>query len=110
MHIMINRSIEPLAEPMFIESFWIQFIPEVTVNIVGCHKNKKHKNVHEMDWEGKCKNINNAWVNYRFERTKREYRSGRWIDTFVVYQVKEIEQTGMMHHAVGKIKIRVMHD
>jgi hypothetical protein len=69
-HIVVHRSIEPLEEPVPVESLWKNFKAQVAIHIIQGHEDQERKKVYEMDREAKSKNINDRRFYKRLRRLK----------------------------------------
>ena len=50
---MAYRSIDPPAKPMHAEAFWIQLIPQMTIDIVHYHEEKEKIKMKGVNRNGK---------------------------------------------------------
>lgn len=107
--VVVYRSIEPFAQPMAVGTLGKEFIAEVAIYIVQRHEYQKYHDVRKMNGDGKGKYIDDARFYHGFGGTKGKRGPRRWVRAFVVQQVKEFKQLGMVHEAVRKIKIRIVH-
>jgi hypothetical protein len=107
--VVVNGRIEPFAQPMAVGALGKKFVAQVPIYIIDRHKYQKSHDMHKMDGDGKGKYIDNTRLHHGFRRAKGKRSPGRRVGTFVVQEVKEFEQFGMVHQAVRKIEIGVMH-
>ena len=89
--VMAHRSIDPFAQPVPAETFWIQFVSQVPVDIIDNHKEKEDIKMQWMNGYGKKKNGKYTCFYYSFQRMKSIGRPGRRVGRMMVYQVKPAE-------------------
>lgn len=108
--VVVNGSIEPFAQPVAVGTLGKELKAQMAVHIIDGHKHQKHHDVHKVDGDGKGKYIDDARLYHCFRRAEGKRGPRRWVGAFVVQQVKEFKQLGMVHEAVRKIKIRIVHE
>lgn len=109
-HIMVHRSIDPFAQPVFTESLWIQFPAQVPVHIINDHEQEKENQVIEMNRNAKYKNEEDAGFQDRFQRMEGVGGKGAGIGGLVMHQVDQFKNTGMMNGPVHPVKIGIMNN
>lgn len=108
--VVVHRGIEPLAQPVAVGTLGKKLVAQMAIYIVQGHEYQKHHDVRKMDGNGKGKYIDDARLHHGLGRAKGKGGPRGWVGAFVVQQVKELEELGMVHEAVRNIKIRIVHE
>ena len=110
MLVVVYGSIDPFTQPVCIEAFRIELPAAVTVNIVNDHEQEEEGQMKLVNGDGKQEDDNNTYFHEGFQRVKGIGSPGGGVNGFMVYQMENAEQCGMMHQAMGPVKISIMDE
>lgn len=107
---MVDRCVDPAANGMLAEALRVQFISQVPIHIVGDHKKKEQWQMECMYGYGEQEYRDNACFHNGLQWMERVCRPWGWIGGTMVHQVKDPEQSGVVHEAMCPVEISIVHE